>query len=65
MRVLQYNYNWIAEDYMPWKVFVDGNKHCVHKLNEDGSKGERVACHPNPKAAERHMRALYANTDEE
>jgi len=50
---------------MPWKVYKDGNKHCVHKLRPDGSKGERVACHPNPGDAKRHMRALYANTDEE
>ena len=42
---------------MPYKVFGL----CVHKLNADGSKGERVKCHPTPQAAADHVKALYAN----
>lgn len=46
---------------MPWKVYGK----CVHKVNADGEKGERVKCHPTPAAAKRHMRALYANAHAE
>lgn len=49
---------------MPWKVFTDGSQHCVHKLNADGSKGERVKCFMSEKEATDHMKALYANTKE-
>ena len=44
---------------MPWKVYTDGSQFCVHKLNEDGSKGEKVACHATKDKAEAQMRALY------
>jgi len=42
---------------MPYKVFGL----CVHKLNADGSKGERVKCHKTPAEAAEHVKALYAN----
>jgi len=27
---------------MPWKVFKENDKYCVHKLMDDGEKGEKV-----------------------
>lgn len=42
---------------MPYKIF--GN--CVHKTNEDGSKGELIKCHDDKEKALAHMRAMYAN----
>jgi hypothetical protein len=46
---------------MPWKVFKNGERYCVHK-HIGGKKGERVpgGCHPSREQAERHLRALYA-----
>lgn len=49
---------------MPWKIFREGERFCVHKLNADDSKGEKVACHDSQEAAEAQMRALYANVKE-
>lgn len=49
---------------MPWRVFKEGSRYCVHKLNADDSKGEKVACHDSQEAAEAQMRALYANVNE-
>lgn len=49
---------------MPWKVYADGNQFCVHKQNADGSKGEKVACHPSKEKADAQLRALYANYHE-
>lgn len=46
---------------MPWKSFPENDKHCVHKLNPDGSMGERVACHNTPAEATAQIRALYAS----
>jgi len=46
---------------MPYKVKQADGKHCVHKLNSDGSMGEVVKCHPTAQAAADHMKALYAN----
>jgi len=46
---------------MPWKVYGK----CVHKLNDDGSKGEVVKCHDSPAEAAAHVKALYANVKEE
>ena len=46
---------------MPWKVYEEDGKYCIHKLNDDGSQGELVKCHPNPDDAKEHMAALYAN----
>lgn len=45
---------------MPWKVYGK----CVHKLNDDGSKGELVKCHESSDKASAHVRALYANVDD-
>lgn len=49
---------------MPWKVFKDGEKFCVHKLNADDSKGESVKCFDSEAAANDQLKALYANVKE-
>lgn len=49
---------------MPWNVFQDDGRYCVHKLNDDGSKGEQVACHDTEEQARRQVEALYANNPE-
>jgi hypothetical protein len=48
---------------MPWKVFKEGDQYCVHKLNDDGSKGAKVpgGCHSSKADAEKHKSALYVN----
>jgi hypothetical protein len=48
---------------MPWKVYQEDNKFCVHKLNGDDTKGAKVpgGCHSSREDASRHMRALYAS----
>lgn len=46
---------------MPWKVFPENGQHCVHKLNPDGSRGARVACHASRSEAMAQMAALYAS----
>lgn len=45
---------------MPWKVFPKDDKYCVHKLTDDGGKGEEVACHDSEEQATAQLRALYA-----
>jgi hypothetical protein len=49
---------------MPWKVFQDNGRWCVHKLNADDSKGERVKCFDSESAANDQVKALYANVNE-
>lgn len=50
---------------MPWKVYKENNKYCVHKLNPDDTQGEKVACHDTPKQANDQLKALYANIEQE
>lgn len=50
---------------MPYKVFKDGEKFCVHKLNPDGSKGENRGCSDTREMASAHARALYAHETKE
>lgn len=50
---------------MPWTIVKDGDSHCVHKENADGSAGEKVKCHPTEQEAKDHLKALYANTTKE
>jgi hypothetical protein len=52
---------------MPYKVFADGEKFCVHKLNADNSPGDVIpgGCHASKSDASAHMRALYANEAKE
>jgi len=52
---------------MPWKIFMDGSEHCVHKLNADGGKGEKIpgGCHASEEDAKKHLAALYANEPKE
>lgn len=50
---------------MPWGTFRNGAMFCVHKLNDDGSKGKQVACHPTEDAADAQVKALYANASPE
>jgi hypothetical protein len=49
---------------MPWKTYREGDRYCVHKLNADDSKGEKVKCFDSEEAAQAHQRALYANVNE-
>ncbi len=46
---------------MPWKVYLENGKHCVHKINADGSKGGLVHCHDSEEQAAAQARALYAS----
>lgn len=48
---------------MPWKVFPENGRYCVHKLNADDSKGEEVGCHDSEGEAMAQIKALYANTN--
>lgn len=49
---------------MPWKVFRENGRYCVHKLNDDDSKGEKVKCFDSESEANDQMKALYANVKE-
>lgn len=49
---------------MPWKVFQEGARFCVHKLNDDDSKGEKVKCFDSEDAANDQLKTLYANVKE-
>lgn len=46
---------------MPWKVFEEHGRSCVHKMNADGSMGPVVHCHNTPEEAAAQARALYAS----
>jgi hypothetical protein len=46
---------------MPWEIRTEGGEFCVYQSDTD----ERVTCHPTRPEAEAHMRALYANVDED
>lgn len=52
---------------MPYKVFSDGDKFCVHKLDSGGNKGEVMpgGCHPSKSEAAAHARALWASESKE
>lgn len=41
---------------MPWEIRENEGEYCVHKKT-----GEKIACHTSREAAEKQMRALYAN----
>lgn len=43
---------------MPYMIVKDGQRFCVHKKNDNGSQGERVACHSTEDKAKRQMAAL-------
>ena len=51
---------------MPWKIYQDGDRHCVHK-EDNGGKGDLVpgGCHASRADAVAHMRALYASEAKE
>jgi len=51
---------------MPYKVFLEDGKHCVHKLNADGSKGDLVpgGCHDTAGEAADHAKALYVHVED-
>jgi hypothetical protein len=46
---------------MPWKVYHEDGKSCVHKVNADGSMGALVNCHDSDEEAAGQARALYAS----
>jgi hypothetical protein len=52
---------------MPYQVFSDGDKFCVHKIDADDSKGETVpgGCHPTKEEAAAHARAMWASEAKE
>ena len=46
----------------PYGVFIDGEQHCIYKVDEDGERtGESLGCHATEDEAMAQMRALYAN----
>lgn len=47
---------------MPYKVYKEDGKSCVHKQTEDGEKAGQVpgGCHAEQDKAKAHMKALYA-----
>jgi hypothetical protein len=49
---------------MPWGIYQDEEKFCVHKKNPDGSKGENAGCSGTEVEAKKHLAALYANAKE-
>lgn len=48
---------------MPYKVYKTGGRYCVHKENQDGSKGKRMGCHDSPEKARAQQKALYASEE--
>lgn len=51
---------------MPWKVFTEGDKHCVYKLDAEGEKtGKSLGCHDKEDEASAQVKALYANEKKE
>lgn len=47
---------------MPYKVVKTGSKFAVHKLDEEGNPtGKALGTHPDKAAADKQMKALYAN----
>lgn len=54
-----------GESEMPWKVFKEGEKFCVYKLDADGNKtGKSLGCHDSEPKAKAQQRALYASEGE-
>lgn len=50
---------------MPYKVYEENGEYCVHKIADDGGKGEKVACHGADKdKAAAQVRALYAKENQ-
>lgn len=51
---------------MPWKVFKDDDKYCVHKIDaDDNPVGGSLGCHDSSDEAMAQMEALYANEEKE
>jgi len=52
---------------MPWKVYQENEKFCVHKVNADDSMGDLVpgGCHSSKADAASHARALWASEAKE
>lgn len=46
---------------MPYKIVKSGNENCVHKINPDGSMGQKMGCHVSEDSAKQQVSALYAN----
>lgn len=50
---------------MPYKVYEENGEYCVHKIADDGGKGEKIACHGADKdKAAAQVRALYAKENQ-
>lgn len=54
----------VLDGIVPWFVRKSGDSFCVVKGTKE-QPGETVKCHATPDKANAHMRALYANTQEE
>lgn len=52
------------EATMPWKVVEEDGRHCVYKMNDDGSLAEKLKCYDDRAEALAYQRALYANVEE-
>jgi len=48
---------------MPYMIVSKDGQHCVHKKNEDGTAGDSMKCYDSEDAADKYMKALYANAD--
>jgi len=33
------------QNKMPYMIQMDGDRHCIHKKQDDGSAGKKIACH--------------------
>lgn len=50
---------------MPYKVYEENGEYCVHKIADDGGKGDKIACHGTDKdKAAAQVRALYAKENQ-
>jgi hypothetical protein len=49
---------------MPWKVFREKGKFCLHKMN-GSEKGELIHCHDTAEMARRQQAALYVSENKE
>jgi hypothetical protein len=49
---------------MPYKVFEENEKYCVYKVNADGEKSEKVACHDTEEKAKDQITAINMSESE-
>lgn len=49
---------------MPYKVYKIGNEFCVHKVNPNGSRGDKMGCHKTREEANTQIAAIESNSNE-